>query len=237
MFECFFFCGTSASAVIRKAVTSAVGAASSSGVRKTSIGSSLGTWSSYKGKMHKIKSQGDSLSEQNRLSTSKPIEGKFTNPSGKQFFVNVYTKTSDEGLEVNYVKSVDGEEMVVTSIGGGRYIRSLATVEEIELLDKKKSGLLKTGIDTLGRYNLVVVSDGNSGGEVAYQINNGTWRSVYRDNTGSGKKSGENGNIYLEQQVDINKFSDHIKNKLFEYIEEIISSSSTEGFDAPKTGK
>lgn len=127
--------------------------------------------------------------------------------------------------------------MVVTSIGGGRYIRSLATVEEIELLDKKKSGLLKTGIDTLGRYNLVVVSDGNSGGEVAYQINNGTWRSVYRDNTGSGKKSGENGNIYLEQQVDINKFPDHIKNKLFEYIEEIISSSSTEGFYAPKTGK
>lgn len=60
--------------------------------------------------------------------------------------------------------------MVVTSIGGGRYIRSLATVEEIELLDKKKSGLLKTGIDTLGRYNLVVVSDGNSGGEVLIKL-------------------------------------------------------------------
>lgn len=60
--------------------------------------------------------------------------------------------------------------MVVTSIGGGCYIRSLATVEEIELLDKKKSGLLKTGIDTLGRYNLVVVSDGNSGGEVLIKL-------------------------------------------------------------------
>lgn len=223
----FFVCGTSASAVIRKTVSSAVGAASRSGVRKTAMGSVLSTWSSHKGKMHKIKSDGASLREQSKsiLEKVQPIQGKFTNPSGDEILVNVYTKTSDEGLKVNYVKTTDEDQVVVTHVGDGVYVRSLS-LEELRLFDTKNHGLLNLGVDTLGREHIIVVADGNSGGEVAFQFNNGTWRNVHRD---------KERKIYLGHQVDIDTFSDDLKNTLFGDIKRIIESSSTVGFDVPKT--
>lgn len=225
----FFIGGTSASAVIRKTVSSAVGAASRSGVRKTAMGSVLSTWSSHKGKMHKIKSDGASLREQSKsiLEKVQPIQGKFTNPSGDEILVNVYTKTSDEGLKVNYVKTTDEDQVVVTHVGDGVYARSLS-LEELRLFDTKNHGFLNIGVDTLGREHIIVVADGDSGGEVAFQFNNGTWRNVHRD---------KERKIYLGHQVDIDTFSDDLKNTLFGDIKRIIESSSTVGFDVPKTDK
>lgn len=208
----FFISGTSASAVIRKAVTSAVSTSSSSSVRKTSMGSQLSTWSSYKGRMEEIKGQGSSLGSQKKLRKPDFISGKFIDPTGKESILPVYTKVSDERLKVKYVKNQDGEEIVVTNTGNGVYSKTLST-EETRIFDKTSPGYLQSGIDALGRKNLIVVFDGGSG-DVAYQINNGIWRSVNRDDS-------RGGSIYLGHQVDIFRLPIGVRNKLLRDVKKI----------------
>lgn len=217
----FFVSGEKGSAVIRKAITSATGDISNSSIRKTVLGSGLNTWSSYKGRMSRAKSQSSSLQEQSKFGKPDTIQGKFINTKGNEIMVNVHTKISDEGLKVNFVRTNDGDEVIVTPVGNGFYARTLS-LEEAKLFDKKNHGFLNIGIDTLGREFLIVVADGNSGGEIAFQFNNGVWRYVDRD---------KNRKVHLGHQVDMNSLSDDLRNRVLEDIKRIIESSSTVGLD------
>lgn len=200
----FIISGISASATMKKALTSAASTVSISSSRKTSMGSSLSTWSSYKGRMEEIKGQGSSLGSQKKLRKPDFISGKFIDPTGQESILPVYTKVSDEGLKVKYVKNQDGEDIVVTHIGSGVYSKTLST-EEARVFDQKNHQVLQNGIDTLGREKLIIVTEGTSK-EMAFELDTGTWRDIMK---------GSNGQIYLGNQINVFRLPPDIRNKVY----------------------
>lgn len=179
-----------------------------------------GSWSAYKARTQAEDQQFKDLQKQSRLKNQELIQGKFTDSVGGQAVLTVNTRLSDEGLEESFVKTKAGIEIAVTSTGNGFYAKSLST-EEARIFDKKNHGIVRSGFDTLGREKLIVVTDGDSGREIALQPDNGTWRDVWKDSDGQ---------IYLGHQVDILTLPPKLRDKIFDDLKTIIA------YAAPLTG-
>lgn len=203
----FFISGTRANAVMRKTITSTVGAASSSqlrtGDRRVYVNGE---------RIRRIRNQTNSLVGEKKFDSSKLEQGRFKNSKGEQVIFPVHSKISDEGLTLKYVKSKDEEEIIVTYIGNGFYSKTLS-VEEVRKLDGEDPGYFQSGVDSLGRERLIVLFDGNYN-DIAFQVNTGVWRHVNRD---------DEKNIYLGHQVDFSTISIDVKNLIFRDLNKILS--------------
>lgn len=112
-------------------------------------------------------------------------------------------RVNDEGIEFEELNLKDGFSSAVTSFDG-KYYSPVLTSTQVYEYDDNNEGAVRKAYDTLGRVRNVIVTDGQSE-DIAYQLDLGIFRSV---------NEGEDGKIYLGHAVNINDFSEDVKNNV-----------------------
>lgn len=223
-----------ANAIIKKVVTSTVGAVSraTSSVSGTSSNSvrntvrlnklrnnetgELVSYSAYFAKKKDLNRQSELMGKAAKMLSENEKTGIFKTSTGNNVKLKIYIGHTEEGEKYEYIKADGGNEIPVTTHNGTNYIPTIQGDELLELIETHP-GYVTKAIDQVGKPKyIVIIKDENN--NVAYELSKGVFRDFVKD---------EENKVYLGHVVNLGDLENPLRKKAEEVLIRVSSYTSS----------